>query len=139
MGEIKFNVSPGATLEGEIYNSPGLFENILLNNKVGNSVEINVKNLPGNTFTQIKFNIEENQYYISGTVTKDSANVSNAKVYLIDETIDELVGTTVTDNTGNYRFEMLDNKHTYHLAVSWTDELDNKYNAKSKPFIAPTS
>ena len=130
--------APGNSLEMDVGILPGNSVAINCNNVSGNSLKNDVNVKVGNSFNNILIDIKEDQSYISGTVKKDSVTVSGAKVYLIDETTNELIGTVITDEVGNYRFDMLTIEHTYHVAVSWTDELDNKYNAKSKPFIVPT-
>lgn len=103
----------------------------------GNHCSITADISPGNTIENIGMEVELSAAYISGNVTKDGALVADATVYLIDETAAKLVGKTTTDENGEYKFSHIHYEHTYHLAVSWIDELDNMYNAKSKPFIAP--
>ncbi len=75
-------------------------------------------------------------YIISGTVTKEGSVVDGAKITLINDTDNTIVGTTTTDTNGDYSFEELNNNKTYHIIAQY-DDGTTKYNAESKPYLTP--
>lgn len=72
---------------------------------------------------------------ISGNVTLSGNNVQDAVMTLINSDNDTVVATTTTDANGNYSFQGETGK-TYHVTVEY-DDGNNKYNAKSKPYLNP--
>jgi len=68
---------------------------------------------------------------ISGTVVLSSTGVENAKVYLIKQTTEEVLATTLTNGDGEYSFDYTDGVRVdvmHHLVVEY-ESGGVKYNA----------